>query len=802
MLFTYINNSDRSADVTASSVKITNEIQRRATSCELEVFQNTKPSENQDLKIYKGDTILSQTGATIVLNGYYQTGIGMFYPGQKLFIGINDADQERVEVLTYTEATKTIILTAIPSGTFTGDEQIGELIFGGVVSRVKDKNIKDLSNLEYELECVDYTKIFDKKLVSDTWEDVDSRYVINSFVNSTVNYNTTLDVIDYTNTTALRAEWIESGDGNNPTLDTINYIEGDSSGIFDWTNAGGTATFSASPTSTNLQILTGAASGAPSSGEVMLWVKTSDQANITSIELCIGSDSSNYTKVTLPTLTSSTDFQYLHAELEDGVETGTPDWTAVDYIAIIVTETGNGDITCNGFRINADKSFTLYNIEPTDVFDDLRSPQLKPTKLIQQLAQTWGFVWYIDFEKDIHFVNTENENAPFQLGDTTNNFTDLEIEVDQSQLGNRVIVRGGEKTSTSTYSQIFEGSGDLREWVLKAKFNNLIITIDDGSSTDTCEAGTTTTTINATGHNLSAGDHIVNRTRSNAVREVLSTPTADQFTVDAITGQVNTDTFSKFDTTKTDGIEGIDADTSYDYMYNSNEKSVRATASETTLVTGEFIRFAYNERVPIQVQYSDTASQNAMKALGFGDGIFDLDPITDRNIEDLATAISLADAKVSTYSNPLILGGFRTDKCGLNAGQVIHIADTVRGIEEDYIIQRVVHKLVGGEYQDYFYFSITFGTTLFGIVEFFQKLLSTQDRIELNIDDIVETYVTPEETVESTDVNSLAETNLVSNTEITESNDVNIVYDNDTWRWEPNGAGQTLTTRWGLFDWN
>ena len=74
---------------------------------------------------------------------------------------------------------------------------------------------------------------------------------------------------------------------------------------------------------------------------------------------------------------------------------------------------------------------------------------------------------------------------------------------------------------------------------MKNKFKNLVVKLDNGSSTDLTEAGTNTTTINATAHGLVAGDYIVNRTRSNAVREVLTTPSADQFTVATVTGQVS-----------------------------------------------------------------------------------------------------------------------------------------------------------------------------------------------------------------------------------------------------------------------
>lgn len=72
---------------------------------------------------------------------------------------------------------------------------------------------------------------------------------------------------------------------------------------------------------------------------------------------------------------------------------------------------------------------------------------------------------------------------------------------------------------------------------MKNKFKNLVVKLNNGSTTDTAEAGTNTTTINATAHGLVAGDYIVNRNRANAVREVMTVPSANQFTVETVTGQ-------------------------------------------------------------------------------------------------------------------------------------------------------------------------------------------------------------------------------------------------------------------------
>ena len=805
MVFYYINSTNRSNDVKADTLRITNQIQQRADTCTFDIFKGTKPNENQDVQIFLGDTIASAASATIVLNGYYEQNVSRFYTGQKLHIRIGDADEEIVEVLTYTESTSTIVLTAAPSGTVTAGDKIGELIFGGVVSRVRDHNVDYIANIEYDVTCVDYTKIFDKKLIADTWEDVDSRYIINSFRTTTVNYATLLDNMAFADNTAIQAEWMEGGDGGNPTVDLSDFMESTASAVFGWTFSGGTAYWEGSPTSKDLTTLTGAATGQPVAGLLECWIEMLDYTKVTSFKIRIGSDSSNYSEFTF-TLQSTNDWQYLAAKaVNTPAPTGTPDWGAVDYVRVIVGENASSSIKINGIRFTANGSFTMYNVHPTNAFDDFRAPQIKPTVLMQTLSKSWNFIWFIDYERDINFLERETTITPFNLTDSSGNFTDLQVEVDQSQIANRIIISGGERTSTNTYAQVFRGDSTLREWVLKNKFNNLTILLDNNTSTDTMEATTTTTTVKATGHGLTVGDHVVMRSRNSVVREVLTVPDADTFTVEAVPSQASGDTFSKFATAKTVGYEGLDDEASFDYMANSNEKSVRNSSQTTTLTSTDFIRFSYNERVPLQLQYTNSASINALKALGFGDGIFDADPITDRNIQDTRTAIALAEAKINEFSNPLILGSFQTDQHGLRAGSLIRITDSVgRNIDESYVLQRVTAILRGGKYKDYFIYGVDFGTTLFGVIEFYQKLLKTKDGLEQNSDAIVETFVTSDEDIETDDVNQTATDGgfeTATGNETVETADTNIVYDTTVWKWEVS-TGQPLETRWDLFQWS
>ena len=119
---------------------------------------------------------------------------------------------------------------------------------------------------------------------------------------------------------------------------------------------------------------------------------------------------------------------------------------------------------------------------------------------MQRLADNLAWYWYIDYDKYIHLFPESTEISPITITETSDNFANLRISHDTTRLVNRQVIKGGEETSESTYSQVVQGDGIVREWIMKNKFKNLVVKFDDGSSTDTMEATTTTTTVKATAH--------------------------------------------------------------------------------------------------------------------------------------------------------------------------------------------------------------------------------------------------------------------------------------------------------------
>ena len=802
MIYYFLNNADISSDVNEKSLQVTNQLQQRSDNCSF-TKRNSVPIANQDLKIFKGTTIANIAGTTLTLDPHFQTDCGFFYVGQKIHLGINQSYDSVATVSGYTESSLQLIVDAVPAGLQVGGK-IGEIIFGGVVAKTQDQNIQLLQNIEYRVSGVDYTKIFDRKIISGDWANVDGRYILNDMCNSSVNYNLTLDDMSYADNAAIQAAWIEGGDGSNPTVDTTDFMEDISSAVLAWTHSSGVATWHETIGALNLSDLTGMNSGQPTKGNLMLWCKAASLTGVAAIYLYVGSDSTHRLRIDMtPTIVG--DWAYLTGKLSTAlIDMYTPDWTAVTYLGITIIASVSGSIKLNGMRINAENSFTLQNVQSTPVLGSYKAQLKKPMELINDLANALDYVWFVGYERDINFKDIDVTPAPFSLSDTSNNFLDLQYGIDISNLGNRIIINGGTMPSTSFYKQVFQGDGVLRQWVLQYPFVNLSILYDDGTHTKTAESGTTTTTVKVTGHGFNVGDHVVNRSRSNAVREIL-TKDADHFTVQTVTGQTNGDTISYFGTAKTCGVEGDVDESTVDFVFNADQKAVRMSTQTYNIVAGTYVEFKYNEVLPIQFQYTDTASANRLKFLGLGDGIFDLAPITDQNIKDFESAVLYAEAKVNQFSNGVIQGQFKTIQSGLRAGQLLHITQTInRGLDEDFVIQKVTMKQVAGKYQDYFEYDVGFGTTLFGWIELMQKVLRRNLNVQVDNNQVIETLVANSENPTISDTNAVAINGGFVPVKKTESpiiSDTNTIFMNTPpWEWETS-TGQTCKTRWGLFQW-
>lgn len=154
-----------------------------------------------------------------------------------------------------------------------------------------------------------------------------------------------IDDFNYQSNTELQATYAEGGDGGNPIiLDNIAPRIGNYVAQLNITHSTGTSTWTADGTLGPLDLseFFNAASGTPKAGFIKALITRRSTTGIgsTGISIRIGSDSSNYATWT-PTLVNNVSFAGYRDDATTLTVTGTPDWTAVDYIQIRVTTTGS-----------------------------------------------------------------------------------------------------------------------------------------------------------------------------------------------------------------------------------------------------------------------------------------------------------------------------------------------------------------------------------------------------------------------------------------------------------------------------
>lgn len=174
--------------------------------------------------------------------------------------------------------------------------------------------------------------------------------------------------------------------------------------------------------------------------------------------------------------------------------------------------------------------------------------------------------------------------------------------------------------------------------------------------------------------------------------------------------------------TKTVGVDFIDLDASFQCMWSFNQKYIRFTAGNIPADpgTGTNIDITGNPLLPIVVNVPDSTSIATYGEYQFA--------ITDKNISTDDQAIDRGLAELKAYAGSISEGKFDTYKAGLKSGQVLHITDTLRGVDEDFIIQKVTFKFLSTDATYDGIWSVTVATLkTVGIIAVLQKLLLNEN---------------------------------------------------------------------------
>lgn len=125
---------------------------------------------------------------------------------------------------------------------------------------------------------------------------------------------------------------------------------------------------------------------------------------------------------------------------------------------------------------------TTSNVVEGVTIDQISFNYLQPSQCFRKIADLTGRNWYIDYDKDVHYFPLTTNTAPFDIDSNADEYFNLKLQKDASQIKNRVYVRGGTKLSdTTTFSQ--KGDGVQKKFPLPDKPHDVTVTVNGASKT-------------------------------------------------------------------------------------------------------------------------------------------------------------------------------------------------------------------------------------------------------------------------------------------------------------------------------
>lgn len=231
---------------------------------------------------------------------------------------------------------------------------------------------------------------------SPAWSDI-TKVEFNIRSSETVN-SQPIDLLEYIDDTDIQNYWTETGDGDNPEVETEDIFYGEKSGKFPWTAAGGTATFTHTTLpSIQVESLAGVATGNPTSGKLVLYYKTvnTDVTQFSNLE--IGTDNANKVSWSNQALVTDGTWQQMILNLTDAAVAGTPDWNDIQRLAFTVDNTiSDGEILIGDISLLP--TGDISDLEIT--FDNLKSRTVSFTEKKLELETTLIEGEYVDFDTE------------------------------------------------------------------------------------------------------------------------------------------------------------------------------------------------------------------------------------------------------------------------------------------------------------------------------------------------------------------------------------------------------------------
>lgn len=316
--------------------------------------------------------------------------------------------------------------------------------------------------------------------------------------------------------------------------------------------------------------------------------------------------------------------------------------------------------------IDPSYAITTSNVATGPTITTVAFNHIPIRQCFENLAKLTGFIWWVGYDKDIHFVDpTATTTAPETITDTVKNHSKVSIAVDSTQVRNVITVLGGTQESNN-YTQPIKGDGTARSWILNYPVTTLV------------------------------------SVKLNGV-------------------------------TKTVGVDNVDPETSFYFMYDATRGSIRLSAASTVLSTSDLLEVIFTYPIPVIIEVPGAVEIATMKALEGGDGKHAY-TITDSTILSKLQAQQRALTEIIKYGLPIVSGEVITRTGLLQAGsyfipgQIITVNLPSWNINVDTPLQiQNMHTAMSetGSSIEYTY-TLTIGGRLLGLMDLLQALATPE----------------------------------------------------------------------------
>lgn len=132
------------------------------------------------------------------------------------------------------------------------------------------------------------------------------------------------------------------------------------------------------------------------------------------------------------------------------------------------------------------------------------------------------------------------------------------------------------------------------------------------------------------------------------------------------------------------GVDFLDDEADFDALWNFNETYIKFTIAPASGTNNIEVTGIPLYDILVQVEDGPSIIQYGVSEFAR----------TDTTIKSKEEARDFAIAELEAYANKISEGGFTTYTSGLRSGQVININSTQRGLNEDFLIQKVSFSMV------------------------------------------------------------------------------------------------------------